>query len=215
MGAKVEQEILVRIKTIVDGLNEVKSLSDSIKGLGGKNNGFKSLTGDAVKFGAAAGLTSAIVSKVADAAILLGTEGAKAFGSFVAEGIKFNATIESAKIGIATLVANTYDVHDAQGNLLDPVQSVQRIACKVRGTRARTSEVRYRNEVRVPRHPRLLQLDSHCVCRAKDQPRSTSALTQDFALAAGAANIESEKVRTGIQQILTGNVTVRNPLSRV
>lgn len=211
--ARVEQEIVVKIKTIIDGLNEIKSYSDAVKGLG--KSGTKSLTSDFLKAGSAAGVASAAVSKLVDGLERVASVGANALTSFIEEGIRFNAVIESSRIGIATLVANTYDVRDAQGTLLDPLQAFN--ASLEKSEELERALQKSAIETKFEFQDVLTFFNSSVIASAglKTNLEQILQLTQDFALAAGAANINVEKVNTGIQQILTGNTTVRNQLSRV
>jgi hypothetical protein len=211
---KVEQEILVKIKTVIEGLNEVKQLASSVQNLG-KGGGGRSLTGDFVKAGVAAGSTAAIVNKLLGAVVDVGEIGGRALAGFVTEGIRFNATIESAKIGIATLVANTYDVRDASGQLLDPIQSFN--ASLEKSEELERALQKSAIETKFEFQDVLSFFNSSVLASAglKTNLEQIVSLTQGFALAAGAANIDVEKVNTGIKQILTGNTTVRNDLARV
>lgn len=242
--AAVEQQILVRIKALVDGLPQVQALANSVNNLNKGGSGFKrlgqdveqvdkriagltfrikdtekSLLGVAVK---GSGATSVLLSAGAAA----GTFGAAlvaigaglsalGFAAFVAEGIRFNAVIESAKIGIATIVSNTYDVVDAQGKVLEPVEAFNASLIKSeeleRGLQKAAILTKFEFED-------ILGFFNSTVIASAGLNTNLDQivrLTQDFALAAGAANIETQLVRTGIQQILTGNITVRNPLARV
>jgi hypothetical protein len=211
--AKVEQEVVVKIKTIIDGLNEVKAYADTVKNIG--RGSAKSLTSDFLKGGAAAGVANAAVNRLLNGLERLGSVGVDAITSFVAEGIRFNATIESARIGIATLVANTYDVRDAQGTLLQPVDAFN-------ASLEKSEEL----ERAIQKAAILTKFEFQDVLAFFNSTVIASAglntnleqlvrLTQDFALAAGAANVPVEQVNTGIKQILTGYTTVRNPLARV
>ena len=157
----------------------------------------------------AAGLLVAALTAIGGALAAIG------FAKFVAEGIRFNTVIESAKIGIATLVANTYDIKDAAGTLLDPVKSFN--AALGESDQLERALQKSAIETKFEFEDILGFFNSTVIASAglKTNLGQLVQLTQDFALAAGAANIEQEKVRTGIQQILTGVVTVRNPLARV
>lgn len=157
----------------------------------------------------AAGLLVAALAAIGGALAAIG------FAKFVAEGIRFNTVIESAKIGIATLVANTYDIKDAAGTLLDPVKSFN--AALGESDQLERALQKSAIETKFEFEDILGFFNSTVIASAglKTNLGQLVQLTQDFALAAGAANIEQEKVRTGIQQILTGVVTVRNPLARV
>lgn len=214
MASKVEQEILVKIKTIIEGLEEVKKYSDSVKNLG-KSGGAKSLTSDFLKAGAAAGAVSSAVTKILDVVGQLVTVGARGLAGFVAEGIEFNKIIESSRIGIATLVANTYEVRDASGELLGPMEafnaSLEKAEDLERGLQKSAIETKFEFQ-------EVLSFFNSSVLGSAGLKTNLDAilnLTQGFALAAGAANINVEKVNTGIKQILTGATTVRNDLARV
>lgn len=212
--AKVEQQIVVRIKTIIDGLEGVKAYSDVMKRLG-KGRGADNLAGGFLKAGAAAGITAAAAQKLLQVTEALGRVGVQGLSAFVEEGIRFNATIESARIGIATLVANTYDIRDAKGELLAPVEAFN-AALETSGDLERALQ-KSAIETKFEFQDLLTFFNSTVIASAGLKTNLTQLvqLTQDFSLAAGAANIDVEKVNTGIQQILTGNTTVRNQLARV
>jgi hypothetical protein len=211
--AKIEQEIVVTIKTLIQGLNNVQSLSNAVKNLGKGSNG--SLTSDFLKAGAAAGLTNQLVGKLVNGLEEVGSVGARALGGFVEEGIKFNASIESSKIGIATLLANTYDVKNAQGQLVTGADAFNAALDESDGISKKIQKSAI--ETGYLFQDVFTFFNSALIASAGQNTNVDQLvrLTQQFALAAGAAHIEVEKVRTGIQQILTGVVTVRNPLARV
>lgn len=242
--AAVEQQILVKIKALVDGLPQVQALANSVNTLNKGGSGFKrigqdadiasnkvggltfrikdtekSLLGVAVKGSGATSVLLAAGSAAATFGAALAAIGVGAaalgFGAFVAEGIRFNAVIESAKIGIATIVSNTYDVVDAQGKVLAPVDAFN--ASLVRSEELERGLQKAAILTKFEFEDILGFFNSTVIASAglKTDLDQIVRLTQDFALAAGAANIETQLVRTGIQQILTGSVTVRNPLARV
>lgn len=136
------------------------------------------------------------------------------FGAFVAEGVRFNAVIESARIGIASLIANTFDIKDATGNLLNPLQAfnagLQQADDLERRLQKSAIETKYEFED-------ILQFFNSTLVAGAGLNATTEQLadlTNSLALAAGAINIPVEKVNTGIKQILTGYTTVRNDLAK-
>jgi len=134
---------------------------------------------------------------------------------FVVVGVEFNAVIESARIGIASLVANTFDLRDEQGKLLGPVEAFN--ASLIQAEKLERLLQKAAINTKFEFAEILTMFNSTLVAGAglNASTERLAKLTKEFALAAGAANINVEKTNTGIKQILTGNTTVRNDLAKV
>jgi hypothetical protein len=141
VSTNIDQQISVKIKATLEGLPEVKAFALAVKSLQSNNGSGvrqlknelasvegslgrasirlkdteKSLLGVAVRGEGAASVLLSAGSAAAGLGVALTAIGAGAaalgLSAFVAEGIRFNAVIEScARSGSPSLVANTYDV---------------------------------------------------------------------------------------------------------
>lgn len=136
-----------------------------------------------------------------------------AFASFIELGIRTNAQIESAKLGIATLVASFYDVSTAQGQILqgadklnaglsisaDLVNQLQVAALQTNATTAELVEI----------YERALS----GFAKAKVPLAETVPLTVKLTQAAQVLGIETAKIGVQIREVVTGNIRNITPLA--
>jgi uncharacterized small protein (DUF1192 family) len=244
VSTNIDQQISVKIKATLEGLPEVKAFALAVKSLQSNNGSGvrqlknelasvegslgrasirlkdteKSLLGVAVRGEGAASVLLSAGSAAAGLGVALTAIGAGAaalgLSAFVAEGIRFNAVIESSKIGIASLVANTYNVKDAAGQLLGPAQAFNASLEEADGLERKLQKSAI--ETKYEFEDILTFFNSAVVAGAglNASLDQLATLANDIALVAGAINLPVEKVNTGIKQILTGYTTVRNDLAK-
>jgi hypothetical protein len=181
---------------------------------GGAVNGLTGFVGKlGQRFAAIAALAVAFAAVGAAIGAVIGV--ARLLGAFVAEGIRFNTVIESARIGIATLVSNTFDLRDASGQLLAPMDSFNAALGLAESLERQLQKTAIQTKYEFED---ILTIFNATVAAGAGLNASTAelvALSKDFALAGGARNLNTEQVTTGLKQILTGVTTVRNDLARV
>lgn len=157
--------------------------------------------------GASAAL-SGLTAKIAEAAVAFA--GFQAFKSFVAEGLAFNQTIETAQLGIASLITAQTSMRDGQGALVTGVQKLavaQELATEqVNKLRIAGLQTTATTEDLVVAFQQAIGVGLRWGLTL-DQIRG---LTIQMSQAAGALGLPMNQLNEEIRDLLGGNINPRN-----
>jgi len=132
---------------------------------------------------------------------------------FIATGVEFESTIESAKLGIAAVVTSLGTVTDAQGRALDQTHAWAAASAmadeqiqKLYGDAARTSST-------VQQLVTVFQGVIGAGLSAGASLDQIRRLTVDATLAAGALNVPYSQLQVTLVELLSGHAQMRNRLT--
>jgi hypothetical protein len=138
----------------------------------------------------------------------------KGLSEIVQEGVRFNSVLEDAKIGLAGIISNTFDIRDAQGNMLtgmDAYRAATGLAEQQMGKiRKATIETAFEFEDIL----KAVVAASSAVAGANVNLDKTIDLTVQLSRAASGIGLTPSELATQTRQILTGSTRVQTRLAQ-
>lgn len=180
--------------------------------IAGIRNGLASLQGQARSTGG--GFRSAGVDLDGLLARFVGFEAAlrgfRAFEAFIQTGLGFNRTIETANLGIATLITAQAQLHDSQGRLLqgtDALRAAQGLAAEqVRELRIAGLQTAATTQELVQAYQQAVGIGLRYNLTLSDTRKLTIGIVQ----AAGALGVPMNQLNEEIRSFLAGTITAKN-----
>lgn len=196
-------------KAAKDTATEVRKAAASTRTL---TQQFNSATSSVFRLRAAVALVAAAIAALAAAGgiYLL----ARGIGEVIQEGIRFNQVLEDARIGLAAIISNNFDIRDAQGQLLSGVDAYQAGLAlaeqQMQKIRKATIETAFEFEDLLA----ALVAASSAVAGTNTDLDKTVDLVVKASRAASAIGLGPKEFATQIRQVLTGATRVQTRLAQ-
>jgi hypothetical protein len=188
---------------------EVENTKKSASGASTAVTGFLRSLGRIVIISALFAAFYAIVNSIKDA-ISLVEEGIK---SFIITGIKYNATLETSKISLASLIASTSDIKDEQGNLIKGAEKFAAAEQIAGQEMAKVQAIALATRYQFEDILQAITLATAAVGGTNVTLEQTLKIVSGLARAAAAVRLNPTQFQTQTRQILTGATRIQTTLA--
>ena len=192
-----------------DADTEIKKASNSTRTLGQQ---FNTATSAVFRMRAAVALVGAAIAALAAAGgiFLL----ARGIAEVIQEGVRFNALVEEARIGLAGIIANTFEIRDANGDLVTGAQAYSAGLALAEGQMSRLRAATITTAFEFEDLLRSLTIASSAVAGTNTNLEKTVGIVVKLSRVASAINLTPSEFGTQTGQVLSGSTRVQTRLAR-